>query len=107
MLRLRLIPIAALALLLGGCGTSNEKRAVDACQKAIAAKLAGKGFDLDQKDMLAKAKADGDNVIALNSTVVFDKGLPTESKQTFDCRVQFDPKNPKADPAVQALQFTW
>ena len=105
--RQRFIPIAALALLLGGCGTSNEQRAVDACQKAIAAKLADKGFELDPKDMMAKAKSDGDNVIALNSTVVFDKGLPTESKQTFDCRVQFDPKNPSKDPAVQALQFTW
>ena len=103
----RFIPIAVLALLLGGCGSSNEQRAVTACEKAIAAKLAGKGFDLDQKDMLAKAKADGDNVIALNSVVVFDKGLPSESKQTFDCRVQFDPKNPKAEPAVQTLQFTW
>ena len=103
----QIIPIAALALALGGCGGSNEKRAVTACEKAIAAKLAGKGFDLDQKDMLAKAKADGDNVMSLTSTVVFDKGLPTESKQTFDCRVQFDPKNPSKDPAVQALQFTW
>jgi len=103
----RFIPIAVLALALGACGQSNEKRAVAACEKAIAAKLAGKGFDLDQKDMLAKAKADGDNVIALNSSVVFDKGLPSESKQTFDCRVQFDPKNPNAEPAVQALQFTW
>jgi len=103
----RFIPITVLALALGACGTSNEQRAVDACQKAIAAKLTGKGFDLDHKDMLAKAKADGDNVIALSSSVVFDKGLPSESKQTFDCRVQFDPKKPSAEPAVQALQFTW
>ena len=103
----RVVLIGVLALALGACGQSNEKRAVAACEKAIAAKLAGKGFDLDQKDMLAKAKADGDNVIALNSSVVFDKGLPSESKQTFDCRVQFDPKNPNAEPAVQALQFTW
>ena len=107
MLSKRFIPIIALALALGGCGQGNEQRAVAACQKAIAAKLTGKGFDLDEKDMLAKAKTDGDNVIALNSTVVFDKGLPSESKQTFDCRVQFDPKKPTAEPAVQALQFTW
>ena len=103
----RVVLIGVLALALGACGQSNEKRAVAACEKAIAAKLAGKGFDLDQKDMLAKAKADGDNVIALSSSVVFDKSLPSESKQTFDCRVQFDPKNPSAEPAVQTLQFTW
>jgi hypothetical protein len=106
-MRLSWIPIAVLTLALTGCGNSNEKRAVAACQKAIADKLTGKGFDLDAKDMLAKAKAAGDNVIALGSTVVFDKGLPSESKQTFDCRVQFDPKKPDAEPAVQALQFTW
>lgn len=101
------ILVAVAACTLAACGTSNEKRAVDACQKAIAEKLKGKGFDLDLKDMLAKAKAGGDNVIGTSSTVVFDKGLPSESKQTFDCRVQFDPKNPSAEPAVQALQFTW
>jgi hypothetical protein len=101
------IPIAVLALALAGCGNSNEQRAVAACQKAIGEKLAGKAYDLDAKDMLAKAKGAGDNVVALGSTVVFDKGLTSESKQTFDCRVQFDPKNPNAEPAVQALQFTW
>src|SRR5258706_11559099 len=107
MRRQYMLMVAIAACALAGCGNSNEKRAVEACQKAVAQKLGSKTFELDAKDMAAKAKAAGDNVIGLNSTVVFDKGLPSESKQAFECRVQFDPKNPAAEPAVQALHFTW
>jgi len=100
-----LVVLASIALT--ACGKNNQQRAVDACQKAVAEKLQGKTFELDLKDMLKNAKPGTDNVIALGSTVVFDKGLPSESKQTFDCRVLIDPKNADAEPAVQGLEFTW
>ena len=106
-MRIRSLVLLTLPLALAACGTSPEKRAVETCQKAVTAKLEGKTFDLDLKDMLAKAKAGTDNTVALSSTVVFDKGLPSESKQTFECRVAFDAKNPKAEPALTGLTFQW
>ena len=104
---IRSVALVTVVLALAACGSSHEKRAVEACQKAVKEKLGGKAYDVDAKDMLAKAKAGTDNVVALSSTVVFDKGLPSESKQTFECRVEFDPKNPKAEPAVIGMTFQW
>lgn len=105
----RLIVCAALTLTLtlSACGKSPEKRAIAVCQKAIAEKLAGKTYDVDEKDMLAKAKSEANGVMTTGSVVVFDKGLPSESKQTMECKVQFDPKNPDADPAVIGMSFLW
>lgn len=103
----RLAIVASLALALAACGGGKEDRAVAACEKAIGEKLAEKAFELDRGDMRAKLQSTADGRMQINSTVVFDKGLATESKQTFDCRVQFDPANPAAEPAIVGLQFTW
>ncbi|HVF35122.1 MAG TPA: hypothetical protein VND91_07335 [Candidatus Saccharimonadia bacterium] len=99
--------VAGLALALAACGGGNEDRAVAACEKAVADKLSGKVFELDRGDMRAKLQATPDGLFQINSTVVFDKDLPSESKQTFDCRVKFDPANASAEPAIVGLQFTW
>lgn len=105
----RLIATALLGatLLLSGCGKGMENRAVSACERAISEKLTGKTFVLDKKDMLAKAKHDGDDIIQVSTFVVFDQGLASESKQGVDCRVEFNPKDRSAEPTVVGLTFTW
>lgn len=103
----RLAIVAGLALALAACGGGNEDRAVAACEKAVAEKLSDKVIELDRGDMRAKLQTNADGVVQIGSTVVFDKGLASESKQTFDCRVKFDPANPSAEPAIVGLQFTW
>lgn len=101
----RLVAVAA-ALMLAGCGANPQQSAVAACQKEVAKKLAGKSFEIDAADMLAKVQKHSETEMQLSFTVFFDKGLPAETRQTVDCRVQFDPKNPKAEPFV-FIQFNW
>ncbi len=103
----RMVIVASLTLALVACGGGKEDRAVATCEKAVAEKLAERAYTLDRKDMRAKATAPDDKTIQIASVVVFDKGLPAESKQAFECRVRFDPANPSAEPAVIALHFTW
>ena len=103
----RLIIVAALALGLVACGGSQEQRAVAACEKAIGDKLKDKAFGLDHADMLAKLTKPEEGIMQIDSVVVLDKGLAAESKQTFECRVKFDPNNPSAEPAIVGLGFTW
>lgn len=105
--RLGVCVALALTLALSACGKSPEKRAVEVCEKAIAEKLAGKTYEVDTKDMVAKAKSEPNGVMSTSSVVVFDKGLPSESKQTMECKVQFDAKDPNADPAVVGMSFLW
>jgi hypothetical protein len=99
--RNKLLP-ATLALLLAACGGGRNDTAADACNKAIADKLAGKTFALDRKDMVAHAKDESADVVLVGSTITFDKGLSTEYQQTFDCRVRV---GKTAD--VIGLQFNW
>jgi hypothetical protein len=103
----KLSMIAGLALALAACGGGQEDRAVAACEKAIGEKLKDKSFELDHKDMRAKLQKPEEGVVQINSVVVFDKGLAAESKQTFECRVKFDPQNPSAEPKIVGMQFTW
>jgi hypothetical protein len=91
------------ALLLTGCGGGREDQAVEACAAAVSERLADKTFKLDRADMAAKSKAEGSDVFAIQSVVVFDAGLPSESRQTFDCRARL-----AGDRAsVISLNFNW
>ena len=103
----KLSVIVGLALALAACGGGQEDRAVATCEKAISEKLKDKSFELDHADMRAKLQKPEEGVVQINSVVVFDKGLAAESKQTFECRVKFDPQNPSAEPMVIGMQFTW
>lgn len=98
---------AAMALLLTACGASPDQRAVDACRDAIAEKMTGKTWEIDEKDMLVKLQKQDNNTVAISSVLFLDKGLPAETQQTFECRAQFDPNNPKAVPSIVGLTFTW
>lgn len=103
----RMALVAGAALALAACGGGTEDRAVAACEKAVAEKLAGKTFELDRDDMRRQVRVGDDGVAQISSTVVLDKDLSSESKQTFDCKAKFDPANASAEPAIIGLQFTW
>ena len=94
-----------MALLLAACG-GNERndRAAQACSDEISKRLAGKNFEIDVADFAHHAKAEATDTLLLSSAVVFDKGLSTENRQTFDCRVRFDAAGA---PSVLYLQFNW
>ena len=100
----KLLLATGCVLLLAGCGNSRNNAAIDACSKAVADKVTGKSFTLERKDMANHAKDESADVVAIASTIVFDKGLSTEYQQTFDCRVRFD-KDKVSD--VIYLQFNW
>ena len=102
-MRKHVLPIVA-CLCLCACGGGRNDQASVACSRAISDKLAGKSFELNSADMSAHAKAEADNVVYIVSTAVFDKGLPTEYKQGFECRARF--AGNKA-PDVIFLQFNW
>ena len=96
---------AALCLLLvTACAGSRNDTAAETCGKAIADKLAGKNISLDRKDMTQGARDESPEVVAIASTIVFDKGLSTEYNQTFDCRVRFENGKPAS---VIGMQFNW
>jgi len=50
------------------------------------------------------ARDESPEVVAVSSTITFDKGLSTEYRQTFDCRVRV--ANGKASDVI-GLQFNW
>ena len=100
------VALAAVSLSLTACGGGGKaSSAAAACEKAVAEKVAGKRYSLDRADMEKNAKSTGDKTMEIHSTVVFDPGLESEKKQTYDCRVQFD--DGAAEPAVTFLQFNW
>jgi hypothetical protein len=92
-------------LLLAACGGSRESRAVDACERAIAARITDKPFRLDRSNMLSNATAEGEDMIRIESRIVFDPGLPREETQVFDCRTRFTAD--KREPDVISLGFVW
>ncbi|HWU52692.1 MAG TPA: hypothetical protein VN153_07730 [Tahibacter sp.] len=94
----------ALAVLLTACGGGREQMAAQACEAAVKNKLAGRTFELDSKALAARAKAESGDILSLNSEIVFDRGLTSEYKQTFDCKVRFEGGK---EPAVILLQFNW
>lgn len=100
--------LCALALaLLTGCGGGPGHVAAEACRKAITERVTGKSISLDLEAM-AKGYAPGAaGAGTVSGAVVFDQGLPIEARQTFTCRVQFDPAMPDAEPAITGLEFVW
>ena len=102
---MRVLVPTILALGLVGCGDSPESAAVAACKAAIVEKLADKTFTLDEAEMLAKASTNADGVVQINSTIVFDKGLPSEYTQGVDCKARNNPSTGGAD--VISLGFAW
>jgi hypothetical protein len=94
-----------LVMLLAGCGGSRESRAAEACEKAIASRITDKPFRVDRSDMVDKAVSEGNDIVRIQSSIVFDPGLPREETQQFDCRARFS--DDRREPDVISLSFVW
>ena len=103
-MRVRALLVLALAASIAACGGGREKQAATACSAEIAKRLSGKSYEIDLRDLAAHAKAEAADTLLLSSVAVFDKGLSTEYKQNYDCRVRFDAANAAS---VLFLDFKW
>lgn len=101
----RMIPATVLVLLLTACGGGRDDKAVKACEDAVKQRMSDRAYSLDAADMKAKAKPEGEDMIHIQTTIVFDPGLPREVKQTMDCKARFVAG--KDVPDVVSLTFTW
>jgi hypothetical protein len=95
------------SLLLTGCSQSRETRAAEACIKAMAERIGDRPYTADISAIAAAAKAEGDDILAIESVATIDAAQANESKQQFTCRAQFDPAKPDAEPAVILFQFNF
>jgi hypothetical protein len=100
----RVIPVLVAGLFLSACGQGRNDQAATACSAEIAKRLSGKTYEIDIGDLAAHAKTEAADTLLLNSTAVFDKGLSTEYKQNYECRVRFDTAG---TPSVLYMQFNW
>lgn len=91
-------------LALGACGGSRNDKAAAACNTEIGKRMNGRSFAIDLNDLAAHAKQESAGTLLLTSTVVLDKGLPSEDKQSYECRVRFDASG---NANVLYLQFNW
>jgi hypothetical protein len=100
----RFIPVLVAGLFLSACGHGPNDQAAAACSTEIAKRLNGKTYEIDIGDLAAHAKSEAADTLLLSSTAVFDKGLSTQYKQTYDCRVRIDSAGAAS---VIYLQFNW
>jgi hypothetical protein len=99
------LPIGlSLTLLLAACGNSRNDHAAQACSDEIGKRLTGRNVGLDSADMTRHIKDEAADTVLVTSSVVLDKGLSSENRQTFDCRVRFDASGVAS---VLYLQFNW
>lgn len=88
--------------LLAACG-GRADQATRACEAAVAERLNNQQYSLDVAAMAASAQEQADNILQLQSSIVYQPGLPGEYKQTVDCKVRFG----EGDPSVIALGFVY
>jgi hypothetical protein len=100
----RIMPVLVAGLFLSACGHGRNDQAAAACSAEIAKRLSGKSYEIDVGDLARHAKSEAADTLLLNSTAVFDKGLSTEYKQSYECRVRFDTAGM---PSVLFMQFNW
>lgn len=85
--------------LLAGCGGRAEEAAT-ACEMAVAERLGDELYGIDRVALAASAQEEADDVVRLQSGIVFKPGLPGEYKQQLDCKVRFG-----EEPDVISLTF--
>jgi len=93
-----------ISLVLAACGNGRNDKAAAACNTEIGKRMNGRSFTVDLKELAASAKPESSDTLFLSAPVVLDKGLPSENKQTGECRVRFDASG---TPSVLYLQFNW
>jgi hypothetical protein len=98
------LALLSACLALSACTNGRNDQAAAACNAEISKRLSAKNFEIDVADLARHATSESADTLLLSSTAVFDKGLSTEYRQTYDCRVRFD----KSDtPSVIFLEFNW
>ena len=103
---MRPILLTFLLLLLVACaGSGPGKLAADACISEVNQRLAGKTFDLDARNLAARAKQENaaSDIWDLSTQVVFDRGLSTEFTQNLNCRIRVE----NGTASVLSLEFIW
>jgi hypothetical protein len=103
-MRARSMLVLVFGLAIGACGNNRNDQAATACNAEIGKRLAGKTYEIDVGDLATHAKTESADTLLLSSTAIFDKGLTTQYKQTYDCRVRFDKSG---TPSVIFLEFIW
>jgi hypothetical protein len=103
-MRVRALLPFVIALMTAACGNSRDDHAAQACSDEIGKRLAGRNVGLDVDDMRRHIKSESSDTVLVTSSVVLDKGLASENRQTFDCRVRFDANGAAS---VLYLQFNW
>jgi hypothetical protein len=103
-MRVRALLPFVIALVTAACGNSRDDHAAQACGDEIGKRLAGRNVGLDTDDMRRHIKSESSDTVLVSSTVVLDKGLASENRQTFECRVRFDSAGAAS---VLYLQFNW
>lgn len=99
--------IVASTLVLGACSRATT-RAAEACVAEFAAKIEkDRPYRADIAAIAAAAKAEGADLLVIESEATLDAAQANESKQKFLCRVQFDASKPDAEPAVILFQFAF
>lgn len=89
-MRARIVFLLVCILALGACSPSRNDTAANTCNTEIGKRMNGRSFTVDLKDLAAHAKAESADTVLLTSTIVMDKGLPSEDRQSIECRVRFD-----------------
>jgi hypothetical protein len=103
-MRVRAMLLFVIALTMTACGNSRDDHAAQACSDEIGTRLAGRNVGLDTGDMRKHVRSESSDTVLVTSSVVLDKGLSSESRQTFECRVRFDSNGAAS---VLYLQFNW
>jgi hypothetical protein len=96
--------LSVFVLALAGCGGSTESKVAKVCMDAIAAEIGNQPFEGNAKEFAAAIRQEDYGIVVIESTVTVDKGLTSETKRGFMCRVQTDPQG-KAAPSLILLQL--
>jgi hypothetical protein len=111
-MRIRAIPVLLVALAALGCGGKDKgggggqgELAAKACDASAKQQLAEKTYSLDLAKLGASMAAQPDGSQLLKGPIIIEPGLTSESKQTLECSVRFDPAKPAPD--VLRVQFIW
>ncbi len=92
------------ALGLTACGGSTESKVAQICINAIDSEIGDQPFESNAKQFASVIREEGEGIVVIESTVIVDKGLTSETKRGFMCRVQTDPQG-KAAPSLILLQL--
>jgi hypothetical protein len=103
-MRVRVTLASLVVLVTAGCGNGRDDHAAQACSDEIGKRLAGRNVGLDVDDMRRHVKNESADTVLVTSSVVLDKGLSSEKRQTFDCRVRI---GGDGAASVLYLQFNW